>query len=365
MRRLVKEKLLKFDGTPLFPERRAYTVDYQLSDAEAALYERGHRLRPRGDEPGRPAQGRRARAGGAPWSASRSPSSSAGSRRRRRRSTSRSSAGAKRLERPARRGAAPQARRRASLDSRRSTPAADVDEDVDDRRRLADDELEELEEELVDEATAARHHRRARGRDRHPERPRGAGARGRALRARTASGRSCPSLLQDTPEMLDADGAPAQADHLHRAPRHAQLPRRAARATLLGRAEAVVAIHGGMRREERRKVAGARSRQDKDVHRPGRHRRRRRGHQPPARPPDGQLRPAVEPEPARAALRPHPPHRPDRGLPPLEPRRRGDPRGRRLPAPAREARGAAQGARRPGLRRARRGVPATSRCATC
>ena len=27
MRRLVKEELLKFDGTPLFPERRAYTAD--------------------------------------------------------------------------------------------------------------------------------------------------------------------------------------------------------------------------------------------------------------------------------------------------------------------------------------------------
>lgn len=39
MRRLVKEKLLKFDGTPLFPERRAYTVTYELSDLEAALYE--------------------------------------------------------------------------------------------------------------------------------------------------------------------------------------------------------------------------------------------------------------------------------------------------------------------------------------
>ena len=38
MRRLVKEKLLKFDGTPLFPERLAYTVNYDLSDAEADLY---------------------------------------------------------------------------------------------------------------------------------------------------------------------------------------------------------------------------------------------------------------------------------------------------------------------------------------
>ncbi|MCL4740950.1 MAG: DUF3883 domain-containing protein [Phycisphaerales bacterium] len=38
MRRMVKENLLKFDGTPLFPERIAYTVPYKLSEAEAHLY---------------------------------------------------------------------------------------------------------------------------------------------------------------------------------------------------------------------------------------------------------------------------------------------------------------------------------------
>jgi superfamily II DNA or RNA helicase len=38
MRRMVKEDLLKFDGTKLFPERKAYTANYKLSDAEAALY---------------------------------------------------------------------------------------------------------------------------------------------------------------------------------------------------------------------------------------------------------------------------------------------------------------------------------------
>ena len=38
MRRMVKENLLKFDGTPLFPERIAHTVPYKLSDAEAQLY---------------------------------------------------------------------------------------------------------------------------------------------------------------------------------------------------------------------------------------------------------------------------------------------------------------------------------------
>ncbi|WP_417729057.1 helicase-related protein [Roseovarius sp.] len=39
MRRLTKEELRRFDGTPLFPERRAYTVSYQLSEKEAVLYE--------------------------------------------------------------------------------------------------------------------------------------------------------------------------------------------------------------------------------------------------------------------------------------------------------------------------------------
>lgn len=38
MRRLTKEELLRFDGRPLFPERRAYTVKYDLSPAEAELY---------------------------------------------------------------------------------------------------------------------------------------------------------------------------------------------------------------------------------------------------------------------------------------------------------------------------------------
>ena len=39
MRRLVKEDLLKFDGTPLFPERMAYTVNYRLSPKEKELYD--------------------------------------------------------------------------------------------------------------------------------------------------------------------------------------------------------------------------------------------------------------------------------------------------------------------------------------
>ena len=45
MRRLVKEKLLKFDGTPLFPERRAYTAVYPLSDDETLAVQAGDRVR--------------------------------------------------------------------------------------------------------------------------------------------------------------------------------------------------------------------------------------------------------------------------------------------------------------------------------
>jgi superfamily II DNA or RNA helicase len=38
MRRTIKERLLRFDGRPLFPERRATTVTYPLSPIESALY---------------------------------------------------------------------------------------------------------------------------------------------------------------------------------------------------------------------------------------------------------------------------------------------------------------------------------------
>jgi len=39
MRRLVKEKLLTFEGKKLFPERWAYTLSYELSETELELYE--------------------------------------------------------------------------------------------------------------------------------------------------------------------------------------------------------------------------------------------------------------------------------------------------------------------------------------
>src|SRR6202035_5127603 len=39
LRRLIKEELYRMDGTPLFPERRAYTAGYALSPEEVVLYQ--------------------------------------------------------------------------------------------------------------------------------------------------------------------------------------------------------------------------------------------------------------------------------------------------------------------------------------
>ena len=39
MRRMIKEDLLTFEGKPLFPERIAETVPYELSPLETNLYE--------------------------------------------------------------------------------------------------------------------------------------------------------------------------------------------------------------------------------------------------------------------------------------------------------------------------------------
>ena len=57
MRRMVKEELVKFDGTPLFPERKAYTVNYALSDTRGGALRGRHRVREDGDGKGGPAPG--------------------------------------------------------------------------------------------------------------------------------------------------------------------------------------------------------------------------------------------------------------------------------------------------------------------
>ena len=95
-------------------------------------------------------------------------------------------------------------------------------------------------------------------------------------------------------------------------------------------------IHGGMGREARLKAQEA-FRHDPAGTGVAGDRRRRRGHQPATRAPDGELRPALESQPPGAALRADSPHRSDRGVPPVEPCCRRNPRGRRLSQAARQA----------------------------
>ena len=263
MRRLVKEKLLKFDGTPLFPERRSYTAVYPLSDEEALLYKRvtdyvqeemnrAERLKAEGE-------GRRGAVVGFALTTlqrrlASSPEAIYQSLARRRR----------RLEN---RVAEERIRKRgAQVAAELGTPTVpdefrgiDEDFDVDD---LPDGELEELEEELVDEASAARtiaelEHEIATLTDleqlAHQSRSSGADRKWEEL----------SSLLQHTTEMFDAHGNRRKLIIFseHRDTLNYLVDKLRA---LLGRAESVVAIHGGMPREARRKVQEAFI-QDKDV----------------------------------------------------------------------------------------------------
>ena len=213
MRRMVKEELVKFDGTPLFPERKAYTVNYKLSDIEAALYEAVTQYVQ--TEMGKADAARKARARAR--SASRSPPSSAASPPAPRPSTNRSSAAGSGLKAAfGRRSSASAVGRhwpRRLPPSRRTTTTSTP------RSRR------HLEETLVDDATAARTHRRAGGRNPHPRRPRTAGQG----RRRVGPGPQVGGALEDPPERpRDARRLrpPAQDHHLLRASRHAELSAR-------------------------------------------------------------------------------------------------------------------------------------------
>jgi superfamily II DNA or RNA helicase len=262
MRRLVKEKLLKFDGTPLFPERRAYSPTYPLSDDEALLYKkvteyvqeemnRAERLKAEGE-------GRRgAVVGFALTSLQRRLASSPEAiyqslARRRKRLMNRVAE-----ERMRKRGA--------EVGARLGTPSVpdefrDADDfDIDD---LPEGELEELEEELVDEASAA--HTIA---ELEAEIASLAELEELARRLR-ASGvdrkwEELSTLLQHTPEMFDPYGDRRKIIIFseHRDTLNYLVEKLI---VVFGRAEAVVAIHGGMPREQRRKVQEAFT-QDKGV----------------------------------------------------------------------------------------------------
>ncbi len=331
LRRLTKEELKTFDGRPLFPERRAYTVNYQLSADEAELYDAvTDYVREEMNRAERLAEGdqRRQNVGFALQILQRrlasSPAAIHESLRRRR----------EKLERRLEEERLLQRGRNARLAaaSELASYRPEFFEDFDDQ---PEDEVEEVEEQLVDSATAAQTIAELEleiAALNHLE------EQAKALRrsGTDTKWRELQSIL-DEPLMTDAAGNRRKLIIFTEPRDTLDLPRRQDPHPARPR-------RGRGRDPRRHRPRGAPHRHQRLPARPGgaghgRQRRRRRGRQPPARPPDGQLRPALEPQPPRAALRPHPPHRPDRGLPPLEPGRQRDPRGRRLRPPAGEARG--------------------------
>jgi SNF2 family DNA or RNA helicase len=151
MRRMVKESLLKFDGTQLFPERFAYTVPYKLSEAEAQLYKAvTEYVR---DEFNRAEALENDKQAGTVGFAltilqrrlASSPEAIYQSLRRRR----------ERLEGRLRELELLQRGGQAAADFAAGSPALDED-DVEDLEEAPDNEVEAAEEEILDQATAAR-----------------------------------------------------------------------------------------------------------------------------------------------------------------------------------------------------------------
>jgi superfamily II DNA or RNA helicase len=278
MRRMVKESLLKFDATPLFPERIAHTVPYKLSDAEAQLYKavtdyvreefnRAEALQndKRAGTVGFALTILQRRLASSPEAIYQS------LRRRRERLESR----LRELELLQRAGSVAQAL---------TTEAPTLDpEDVEDLEDAPDDEVEAAEEEILDQATAARTIAELKAEIETLK-----GLESLALSVRRGGEdkkwRELASLLgviftraAIANEVADGRPAPFGSDPV---PVPAPSPRQklviftehrdtlnylqGRITTLLGRSQAVVIIHGGMGREERMKAQES-FRHDPDV----------------------------------------------------------------------------------------------------
>ncbi len=257
MHRMVKEDLLTFEGKPLFPERIASTVNYTLSPAEATLYrEVTEYVREefnRADALNH--HGRRGTVGFALTILQRRLASSPEAiyqslRRRRERLESRV-----REEQLLQRGAATSMEFLGNL-ARLSS------EDWDDLEDAPEAELSEQEEQVVDQASAARTIAELQLEIRRLQQLEGL-ARQVVLSGADRKWEELRDLLQANPAMVDAEG---QRRKLIIFTEHRDTLNYLARRLrdLLGQAEAVVTIHGGMLREERR-TAQARFTQDKDV----------------------------------------------------------------------------------------------------
>jgi len=242
LRRMVKEKLLRFDGRPLFPERRATTVTYPLSPLEADLYEQvSDYVREemnRADRLSSEGEGRRGnRVGFAATVLQRRLASS------------------------------PEAifqslaRRHQRLTDRRDLLAAGSVTTVEDRGSEVDlddlddldvDEVERLEEEVLDDATAARSLAELEAEIASLARLEALADRVRRSGA-DRKWTELAGLLDGTPEMVDGHGQRRKLIIFteHRDTLNQLVDRLR---TFLGRDDAVVAIHGGVRREERRRI---------------------------------------------------------------------------------------------------------------
>ena len=236
MRRLVKEELLKFDGKPLFPERIAYTVNYDLSPLEAQLYtavteyvqEEFNRADKLNNE-------RKTTVGFALTILQRrlasSPEAIYQSLRRRR----------ERLEH----------RLAEERLGKRAADYADLGDDFDEDD-FAPEEQEELEEKVVDHASAAATIAELEAEIRTLKR-----LEAMANKVRVSGidrkWEELSLLLQDNESMFSADG---QREKLIIFTEHKDTLNYLTEKirSLLGSDEAVVTIHGGMVRDERRKV---------------------------------------------------------------------------------------------------------------
>ncbi|HXR65546.1 MAG TPA: SNF2-related protein, partial [Ktedonobacteraceae bacterium] len=257
MRHLVKEQLYKFDGTPLFPERRAYTVNYTLSGQEQTLYQRvtAYVREEFNRAEALENNGRKGTVGFALTILQRrlasSPEAIYQSLKRRR----------ERLERRLAELREQQNTEQAALALFAHLPLLDAD-DLDELEDAPANELETTEEQVLDQATTARTMAELETEIRLL-----AELEALALQVRN-SGRDrkweeLARLLQDETEMFRAD---RQRQKLVIFTEHRDtLNYLAGRIrVMLGQPEVVVTIHGGMNREERAKAQNA-FRNDPDV----------------------------------------------------------------------------------------------------
>lgn len=257
MRRMVKEDLLKFDGRPLFPERKAYTVEYELSDGEADLYQRvTEYVREEFNRAEKLANdGRKGTVGFALTVLQRrlasSPEAIYQSLRRRK----------ERLEKRCREEELLKRGAEVRIDWQKDIPALSTD-DLEDLEDAPDEEVEDTEERVVDLASAAQTITELKAeiailKDLEKV----------ALRVRQSQSDrkwdELSRLLQNQTEMFDAHGHRRKliifTEHRDTL---SYLHERIV--SLIGKAEAVVTIHGGLGREERKKAETLFT-QDKDT----------------------------------------------------------------------------------------------------